>query len=342
MNEAPELEIALTGAGGFLGSHVAGLLLARGHRVRALVRYGSTASIGMLAETIEAERARAGADPGDRLRVIHGDVRDPRCVRELVRECDVVLHMAALIGIPYSYRAPESYLETNVRGTLNVLEACREEGPERVVLTSTSEVYGTARRVPMDESHPLCAQSPYAASKIAADMLGESYARSFDLPATILRPFNAYGPRQSARAVVPTILHQALDPRCEAVRLGNLAAVRDLNHAEDVAEGFLAIATAPAEAVVGRVFNMGTGEGRSIAEIAEAAFEATGARKPILLEARRERPDRSEVERLVCDATAFREATGWKPRVPFEEGLRGTAEWVRANLGRFDPNAYGV
>lgn len=333
--------VAVTGACGFIGSRLVELLLERGARVRALARYGSAASIGHLAETLASAKAEGREWVRDgRLEIVHGDVADARCVRELIRDCDRVFHLAALIGIPYSYRAPESYLRVNLHGTLNVLEACREECPERVVLTSTSEVYGSAVRVPMDEDHPLRAQSPYAASKIAADALGISYWSSFDLPVAILRPFNAFGPRQSTRAAIPTILAQALSDDREAIRLGNTDAVRDFTFVDDVAAGFLAIADAPLEAVAGRALNMGSGHGRTILEVARAAMDAAGRRKPIVEDAGRLRPEKSEVDRLVCDSTRFRDATGWVPETSFEDGLARTAAWIRARPGIFDPDAY--
>ena len=250
---------AVTGAGGFIGSHLCEALLADGWRVRALVHYNALGRRGFL-EQIE---------PSDRLEIVAGDVCDPRCLRELVRGCRCVMHLAALIGIPYSYLAPSAYVQTNVVGTLSLLEACRDEGVGRVIVTSTSEVYGSARTVPIDEAHPLQAQSPYAATKIAADKLAESYRRSFGLPVVVARPFNTFGPRQSARAVIPTAIMQAMDPGRAEVRLGSTGPVRDWVYVTDTAAGFVALADAPERALDGEPYNIATGEGHSVLEMAE-------------------------------------------------------------------------
>ena len=344
MAPKPESQtIAVTGAGGFIGSHLTHALLRAGYRVRALVRYGSAGSIGHLAEVIEeAKRLREPWREESRLKIVHGDVTDARCVREFVRQCDVVMHLAALIGIPYSYRAPASYVNVNVLGALNVLEACRDECPERVILTSTSEVYGTAREVPMRERHRLQAQSPYAASKIAQDKLAESYARSFNLPALCLRPFNTYGPRQSTRAVIPTILAQGISDRCETIRLGNLAAIRDMTYVEDTAQAFIALAQAPLDKVSGRVFNCGTGTGQSVEELAALACKLLNITKPIETEEGRKRPPRSEVDRLIADTTRLREATGWESKTMIAEGMARTAQWLKRNIHLIDPSTYTV
>ena len=339
----PNKTIAITGAGGFIPSHLTHLMLAEGYAVRALVRYNSAGSIGHLAEVIEIGKAggEAWASEG-RLSVVHGDVLDERCVDELVGGCDQVFHLAALIGIPYSYRAPASYVRVNTLGTLQVLEACRNRGVERVIVTSTSEVYGTAQEIPITESHRLATQSPYAASKVGADKLAESYHLSFGLPVVTLRPFNTYGPRQSMRAIVPTVLAQALSDECENVELGSLDPVRDLTYVGDTAAGYLAVSRAPLERVAGRLYNLGTGVGHSIGEIAKLALAAAGVDKPIVTRKERLRPEASDVERLVADATRLREEVGWEPKVSLEEGLAQTAAWIREHLGSFRPEDYRI
>lgn len=303
--------------------------------MRAMVQYNSFNSWGWL-ESLHPETMAS-------VEVVLGDVRDPDSVDDLVRDVEVVYHLAALIAIPYSYRAPRSYLATNAGGTLNVLEAARLHRTPRVVHTSTSEVYGTARSVPIDESHPLQAQSPYAASKIAADKLAESYHLSFALPVVTLRPFNTFGPRQSARAVIPTIISQLAAGQTE-VTLGALDPTRDFSFVEDTADAFVAVASAPADLVVGRVLNAGSGREISIGDLA-----ATVARimdRPIKVRTAEERlrPPESEVMRLVCDSTRLRTATGWAPRHTLEEGLALTAEWFAdpANLARYRWGTYNV
>ncbi|HVU72463.1 MAG TPA: GDP-mannose 4,6-dehydratase [Mycobacteriales bacterium] len=306
----------VTGAGGFIGSHLTEALLAEGHEVRALVRYSSTGSWGFL--------GTLRGTPG--LEVIGGDVRDPRQVRQLVDGVDVVHHLAALIGIPYSYEAPHSYVATNVEGTLNVLDAARDAGTSRVVITSTSEVYGTALSVPITEDHPRQAQSPYSATKIGADALAIAWARSFDLPVVVLRPFNTYGPRQSARAVIPTILGQLLAGATE-LRLGSLHPQRDLTEVSDTVRGFLLAMTA--DAAVGREVHLGTGSAVSIGELAELCQDVVGVRVPIVTEDARVRPSASEVELLLSDNRLAAELLGWSPQVSLRDGLVRTAGWLR-------------
>jgi len=335
------LTVAITGAGGFIGSHLTELALRQGLRVRALVHYNALGSIGHLAEVTGAGGPSGESGSAEaRLTIVAGDVLDGRCLRELIEGCDQVFHLAALIGVPYSYRAPSSYVQVNAVGTLNLLEAAREAKPERVIVTSTSEVYGSARRTPMDEEHPLAAQSPYAASKIAADHLAQAYHLSFGVPVVTLRPFNAFGPRQSTRAVIPTILGQALSPECDAIRLGSVEPVRDWTYVEDVARGYLALARAPLERVAGRVYNLATGRGRSVEEIARLALEIAGATKPILPCDERRRPPASEVERLIGDASQLSEATGWRPAARLEEGLRRTVDWLAPRLAQIHPDEY--
>jgi NAD dependent epimerase/dehydratase len=309
---------AVTGAEGFIGSHLVEALVSRGHRVRALVLYNSWGSWGWLDQL--APEVLSSVE------VVMGDVRDPRATLEFVEGADVVYHLAALIAIPYSYRAPHSYLETNAGGTMNVLEAVRAHRTPRMVHTSTSEVYGTAVRVPIDEEHPLQAQSPYSATKVAADKLAESYHASFDVPVVTLRPFNTYGPRQSARAVIPTIITQLAAGRSD-VALGATAPTRDLLYVADTAAAFIAAAEAPAEAVVGTVLNAGTGREISIGDLAVLIAQLMGRTLSLAEEAERLRPDRSEVTRLLADATRLRELTGWAPTRTLEQGLAETIEW---------------
>jgi NAD dependent epimerase/dehydratase len=320
--------VAVTGGDGFIGSHLVERLVADGNRVRAMALYSAFGTWGWL--------DHLPADVKDSVEVIAADVRDPRAVREFIGDASVLYHLAALIAIPYSYRAPQSYLDTNASGTLNVLEAARDLGTARVVHTSTSEVYGTALHVPIDESHPLQAQSPYAASKVAADKLAESYHLSFGLPVVTLRPFNTYGPRQSARAVIPTVVTQ-LAQASTPLRLGLLTPTRDFNHVTDTVAAFLAVGTAPADRVIGRVFNSGTGVETSIADVVTLVGEILGVEPEVETEEARTRPDASEVMRLVADATALRDATGWAPEVPLRDGLAGTVAWFADpdNLARY-------
>jgi NAD dependent epimerase/dehydratase len=272
-----------------------------------------------------------------------GDVRDVASVRELCEGADVVYHLAALIAIPYSYRSPRSYVDTNVLGTLNVLEAARQLATPRVVHTSTSEVYGTARSVPITEDHPLQGQSPYSASKIGADKIAESYHLSFGVPVTTLRPFNTYGPRQSSRAVIPTILTQLAAGQLQ-IHLGDVRPTRDFTFVEDTARAFMAVADAPAEAVVGRTLNAGTGVEISIGDLVQTIARAAGREVSVVEEAERLRPPGSEVMRLVCDSSRLTAATGWRPAVSLADGLAKTAAWFAEpeNLARYKWNAYTV
>jgi NAD dependent epimerase/dehydratase len=314
----------ITGAGGFIGSHVAEALLADGFRVRALVRYTSTGHRGWL----DRSEPALAAEREGRLEIVHGDVTDPYQMLDLAEGQDVLVHMAALIGIPYSYVAPASYEAVNVRGTLHVLEAARRHRVRRVIVTSTSEVYGTAKRTPIDETHPLQGQSPYAASKIAADKLAESYHRSLDLPVVTMRPFNTYGPRQSLRAVIPTALCQALSGSAE-IRLGSLEPRRDLTFVEDTARAF--VLAARAEKIEGETINIGSGEAHSVGEIAAVCLEIVGAQARIVTDPERMRPERSEVDLLLCDAAKAERMLGWAPEIGLQEGLRRTAEHLRSS-----------
>lgn len=322
------MKVLVTGAGGFIGSHVVEALVASGHTVRALVRYTSHAGLGNLRFVPEETRKR--------LELAYGDIRDPFLARELVAGCDAVLHLAALIAIPYSYVAPQSFVETNVIGTINLLEAARAVGVRRFVQTSTSEVYGTAQRVPIDESHPLHPQSPYAASKVASDQLALSYQRTWGLPVVVLRPFNTYGPRQSERAVLPTILSQAIG--LGHVTLGSLTPRRDWTFVTDTADGF--VRALETEGIEGDVIQLGTLSDVSVGDAAQLAFEIVGKPTNIRFDAARVRPENSEVMRLLADPARAKERLGWEPRVPFAEGLRRTADWVRAHLESASPGRY--
>lgn len=321
--------VLVTGAGGFIGSHVVGRLLGAGHRVRGLVRYNGRGDVGHLTSLLP--------EFSPQLDVRLGEIADPFLVRELVDGCDAVLHLAALIGIPYSYVAPASYVATNINGTLNVLEACRSAKVRRVIVTSTSEVYGTAVYTPIDEKHPLQGQSPYAASKIAADKLAESYFRSFDLPVVTLRPFNTFGPRQSARAVIPTVLVQALSGASE-IELGNLDARRDLTFVTDTARAFELALEAPG--IEGQTIHLGSGKAVSIGELAESCLRIAGSSAKVVSAERRLRPKRSEVELLLCDATNAREQLGWRPEVSLEEGIARTADYVKSHLTHYRAGDY--
>lgn len=322
--------VLVTGAGGFIGSHLVEGLLERGDRVRAMVRYTSTSGAGFLDQV--SPRLR------DRLEIFPGDVRDARAVRQAATDCARVYHLAALIGIPYSYVAPDSYVAVNIQGTLNVLEAARDLGTGRVVVTSTSEVYGTARYTPIDEEHPLQAQSPYAATKVGADQLALSYHRTFGTPVTVVRPFNTYGPRQSARAVIPTIITQAL--AADAIRLGSLDPVRDLVYVKDTVAGFLALADAPA--CVGQVTNLATGAGVTVGELVERVLAIVGRPLPVIPTAERQRPATSEVFRLLGSAAQAQARAGWRAATDLDAGLRQTVDWLRANLSAYRVGEYRI
>ncbi len=325
----------VTGADGFIGSHVCETLARRGHRVTALAYYNSFGTWGWL--------DRIDADTTDSIEVVLGDVRDPFHVEKVMRGADVVLHLAALIGIPYSYVAPQSYVDTNVTGTLNVLEAAQRLGVARVIQTSTSEVYGSAQFVPITEAHPLRAQSPYAASKIGADQLALSYQRSFGTPVVVMRPFNTYGPRQSARAVIPTIIVQALSG-VEPIRLGSLSPTRDFNYVEDIARAFAIVGEA--DGGIGEVVNFGSNFEISIGQVVEAVGEALGRRLDVETETRRIRPADSEVDRLWADNSKARELFGWRPEYGgidgFRRGIAETVAWFSDPVNRagYKPGTY--
>jgi NAD dependent epimerase/dehydratase len=327
--------VAVTGAEGFIGSHLVEALVQRGHRVKAMVLYNMWSSCSWL-DTL-------APDVRDQVDVVMGDVRDPASARELTEDAQVVYHLAAIGSVPYSYRAPRTFVDNNSIGTLHVLEAVRACRTPRLVHTSTSETYGTARTVPISESHPLQAQSPYAASKIAADKLAESYHLSFGLPVVTLRPFNTYGPRQSTRAVIPQIITQ-LTAGARQVKLGALDPTRDFSFVTDTVQAFIDLGTAPASAVLGEAFNCGPGDDVAIGKLAEEIVALMGVQADVVEDAQRLRPKESEVMRLVCDATKLRERTGWKPAVTREEGLRRTISWFSdpANLAHFTASGYQV
>ncbi len=320
----------VTGAAGFIGSHLVERLLGEGAKVRAFVHYNSRNHWGHLEDLLPHQRQD--------IEVVSGDLRDPGRVDAAVNGVDVVFHLGALIAIPYSYVAPQDVVLTNVVGTLNVLEAARRHGTSRVVHTSTSEVYGTAQYVPIDERHPLAGQSPYAASKIGADQIALSYQMSFELPIAIARPFNTYGPRQSARAVIPAIIVQALTQK--HIMLGATFPTRDLNYVTDTVDGFLRIADA--DAALGEVINLGTGREVSVGDVASAINKLVGRDIPVVFDANRVRPDASEVERLLADASKARNLVGWEPRHTLEEGLRVTIDWIRQHLDQYKPTVYAV
>tara|TARA_B100000315_G_scaffold257163_1_gene305090 strand:- start:1777 stop:2760 length:984 start_codon:yes stop_codon:yes gene_type:complete len=318
--------VLVTGAGGFIGSHLVERLVSLGATTKAFVHYRSDGSWGWL------DRSRYKED----IEVLAGDVRDFGSVSSAIANTDVVFHLAALIAIPYSYRSPMSFVETNVNGTLNVLQACRLANVQRLVHTSTSEVYGTAQQVPISESHPLQAQSPYAASKIAADKLVESFHLSFGLPVVTVRPFNTFGPRQSSRAVTPTIIMQALTG--DTVRLGNLHPTRDLNYVENIIDGF--VRAALCKDGIGWTVNLGSGVEVSVGDLAKLIFTLVDAKAVIQVEGHRVRPQGSEVDRLIADNASAKERLDWEPAVSLEEGLRLTVKWMREHLHKYRPDEY--
>ncbi len=322
--------VVVTGGEGFIGSHLVERLVHEGVTVRVLVYYNSFGRWGWL-DTLPAEVR-------DAIEVLPGDVRDSRRVDEAVAGTEVVFHLAALIGIPYSYHAAESYVQTNVTGTFHVAEACRRHGA-RLVHTSTSEVYGTAVRVPIDEEHPLQPQSPYSASKIGADMMALSYWHAHEVPVAVVRPFNTYGPRQSTRAVIPTILAQ-LQAGATELHLGAVTPKRDFNYVTDTAAGFVALAGC--DEALGRATNVGSGREISIGELAELCCEITGQQATIVTDEARLRPEGSEVDRLLCDYSVAERIAGWRPQVSLEEGLAATAEWVQSHLADLETSAYQI
>jgi len=333
MTEAQSLinrSILVTGAGGFIASYLVERLVADGAKVRAFVRYTSRADVGYL--------RLAPSEVCERIEFVFGDLRDEHAVAEAVRGTEVVFHLGALIAIPYSYVHPREVVETNVMGTLNVLMAARTHQPARVIHASTSEVYGTALRVPIDEDHPLQAQSPYSASKIGADKLVESFVRSFAVPAVTIRPFNTYGPRQSARAVIPTIISQALVR--DEIHLGNLTPTRDFTYVSDTVDGFVRAATS--EGVIGETINLGSNHEISIGDLAHLIIQLIGRPVEVKTDPARIRPSASEVRRLRADNRKAKARLGWQPQISLKEGLRQTIAWIRAHPEFFDPERYAI
>lgn len=326
-------KILVTGADGFIGSHLVEALLALGCDVRAFVYYNSFSSWGWL-DTLPPDVIRD-------LDVFSGDIRDPNGVFEAMQGCDVVFHLAALIAIPFSYHSPDSYVDTNIKGTLNILQAARRLGTERVLITSTSEVYGTAQYAPIDEKHPFQGQSPYSATKIGADRLAESFYRSFETPVVIVRPFNTYGPRQSARAVIPTIITQLLLGQT-TLKLGDLTPTRDFNYVKDTAQGFIALAEA--DSAVGKEINIATGTEFSVGDVAKILVSELNPHAQIITDAQRLRPEASEVFRLIGDNTMITTLTNWQPRFELAAGLRDTIAWFKEpdNLSRYKAWLYNV
>jgi dTDP-glucose 4,6-dehydratase len=322
--------VLVTGAGGFIGSHLTERLVHEGATVKAFVRYNARADFGLLRQLPADIRAE--------LEIVAGDLRDTHAIHKAVAGVDLVFHLGAIISIPYSYVHPLETAETNFTGTMNILMACQSHQTGRLIHTSTSEVYGTARYTPMDETHPLQGQSPYSASKIGADKMAESFYRAYNLPVVTVRPFNTYGPRQSARAVIPTIITQALTQDC--IHLGNLEARRDFTYAADTVSGFLRAAEAPG--VEGEVINLGTGDDVSIGELAEEIIREIGRPIEITTENTRLRPEKSEVMRLCSDNTLARQQLGWQPAVSLQDGLRQTIAWIREHLDFYRVGQYEI
>jgi NAD dependent epimerase/dehydratase len=322
--------VLITGAEGFIGSHLTERLLSLGARVKAFIMYNSFNKWGWI-DTFQPDEV-------NRLHVFCGDIREADILKSALQDVDIVFHLAALIAIPYSYTSPSSYIKTNIEGTLNLLQTAQGHKVEKVIHTSTSEVYGTAQYVPIDEKHPLQAQSPYSASKIGADMIAESFYRSFDLPVTTVRPFNTYGPRQSARAVIPTLIVQML--KSDKIQLGSLHPVRDFTYVTDTVEGF--IKAAEADAINGEVLNLGTANGITIGKLAEKMMKMLGKGVAIECEEKRVRPSKSEVNRLICNNQKAKALTGWEPKVGLDEGLEKTINWFKDNLGEYKSELYNI
>jgi len=323
--------ILVTGAGGFIGSHLVEALVSKGAEVKTFVRYNSRNDWGML------ENIPSGIK--ENLDVMTGDIIDFGVVKKAVRNCDIVFHLAALIGIPYSYVAPESYVTTNIKGTMNIMQASLEEGVEKIVHTSTSEVYGTAKYIPIDENHPLQGQSPYSASKIGADMLAHSYFLSFNAPVAIIRPFNTFGPRQSSRAVIPTIISQALSGN--EVNLGSLTPVRDLTYVKDTVNGFIKVAES--DKTIGEIINIGNGKGITVGELAKKILTIMECQNTTIhTDEERIRPEKSEVMQLICDNSKANRMIGWSPAYSLDQGLKETIEWIRQHRPIYKPGNYNL
>ena len=325
------MNIIVTGADGFIGSHLTEMLVAQGYQVKALSQYNSFNNWGWL-EDIECK---------DKIEVLTGDIRDPHFCKFITKDVDIVFHLAALIAIPYSYVAPDSYVDTNIKGTLNICQAAKENGNIRVLHTSTSEVYGTAQYVPIDENHPFEPQSPYSATKIAADAMAMSYYNAFDLPVTVVRPFNTYGPRQSARAIIPTIITQIANGVKE-IKLGDVTPTRDFNYVEDICRGFVALAEC--NGAIGQTVNIGSNCEISIEDTLNIVKELMNSDVEFILDENRIRPAKSEVFRLLCDNSKINKLTGFKPQVDIREGLQRTIDWFTRpdNLKKYKSEIYNV
>jgi dTDP-glucose 4,6-dehydratase len=323
------LKILVTGAGGFIASHLAEKLVQEGHSVRAFVRYNSRNSWGWLEES----------PLRNDMEIVSGDIRDFDLVKKAVSGCDTVFHLAALIGIPYSYVSPLAYVKTNVEGTYNVLQAARESGSTKVIHTSTSEIYGTAQYVPIDETHPVNPQSPYSASKASADFLALSFYRSFELPVAVVRPFNTYGPRQSARAIIPTIIGQILEGK-KRILLGNLTPTRDLTYVEDTVSGFLVAART--DKIIGETVNLGTGTDISIGDLAKQIALMMNKDIEIGEDPQRLRPAKSEVERLLSNPDKMKRLTGWEAKTSLAEGLEKTIQWLSERKDLYKSDLYNI
>ena len=324
-------KILVTGADGFIGSHLSEQLIKKGEKVKAFVYYNSFNSWGWL-DTFPKELL-------DEIEIFAGDIRDPNGVRTAMKEVDEVFHLAALIAIPFSYHSPDSYVDTNIKGTLNVLQAARDLGTKRVLVTSTSEVYGTAQYVPIDEKHPFQGQSPYSATKIGADRLAESFYRSFEMPITIVRPFNTYGPRQSARAVIPTVITQLLSGITE-IKLGSLTPTRDFNYVKDTAQGFIDIARS--DKTIGQEINIATQQEISIGQLAQEIIDQINPKARIICDEQRLRPEKSEVNRLLGSNKIIRELTAWEPKYSLKDGLTETIAFLKENLSRYKVDIYNL
>lgn len=324
-------KILVTGADGFIGSHLTEELVKKGYEVKAFVYYNSFNTWGWL-DTLPQELM-------DHIEVFQGDIRDPNGVKEAMKGCQAVFHLAALIAIPFSYHSPDTYVDTNIKGTLNVLQAARDLGTQRALVTSTSEVYGTAQYVPIDEKHPYQGQSPYSATKIGADRLAESFYRSFDLPVTIVRPFNTYGPRQSARAVIPTIITQLL-AGIEEIKLGSLTPTRDFNYVKDTVNGFISIYES--NKTIGQEINIATQKEISIGQLAGELIQQINPKANIICDEQRLRPGKSEVNRLLGSNKKIMELTDWKPQYSFEQGLAETIQFLKENMDKYKVNIYNL
>ena len=325
------MNVLVTGADGFIGSHLTEELVKKGYNVRAFCFYNSFNSWGWL-DTFDNDTLK-------NIDIFTGDIRDPNGVREAMKGIDVVFHLAALIAIPFSYHSPDSYVDTNIKGTLNVLQAGKHLGTKRILVTSTSEVYGTAKYVPIDENHPYQGQSPYSATKIGADRLAESFYRSFDMPISIVRPFNTFGPRQSARAIIPTIISQLLSGKTE-IKLGSLTPTRDFNYVKDTVNGFIAISES--DKTIGQEINIATQKEISMEDVAKTIINIINPKAKIVCDEDRLRPKNSEVERLLGSNKKIKELTSWQQKYTFEDGIKETIEWFRNNLDRYKTDIYNI